>query len=236
MTWMDYANHFQVLSRKKHFSANARSLYYAILEEFNGAFYPEEMYLMNTHLQQMSGINSTHSFDSARTALINAELITHKAQHYRLLTVKTEGKPTETEGKTDGKQAEMSIVPNSNLKIENEDKDKKEEKETPARESISQNSEEVLKTWYDCEGERLFGSKSQSLIYDENTYGKEAVVQAIKTASKTNNYEKFRKVTYNYYKKILENQQKEGENNDGGRNAEEIASESWEREIPEWVQ
>lgn len=105
MKLLEYFKEFQAVSVGRHFSANARSLYYALLEEFDAAFYPAEMFIRNTRLQDIAGINSTHSFDSARNALINAKLITHKKQYYKLLPPQT----AESVGKVDGKSLESGL-------------------------------------------------------------------------------------------------------------------------------
>ena len=84
MTLIDHYNWFQGLSRRENLSANARSLYFAILGEFNEARYPAELKLSNEYLQHLSGIKSSASFDSARNALLNAGAIKSKKRVYKL--------------------------------------------------------------------------------------------------------------------------------------------------------
>ena len=84
MTLIDHYNWFQGLSRRENLSANARSLYFAILGEFNEARYPAELKLSNEYLQHLSGINSSASFNSARNALLNAGAIQSQKRVYKL--------------------------------------------------------------------------------------------------------------------------------------------------------
>ena len=88
MNLMDCFNVFQKVSKALRLSPNARSLYIAILGEFNSARYPEALDIPNALLRHLSGINldgkSDSSFQSARNALQNAGLIKHKNQVYKL--------------------------------------------------------------------------------------------------------------------------------------------------------
>lgn len=77
----------------------------------------------------------------------------------------------------------------------------------PVTDYISSNSAEVKDIWMKCEGEHLYGGAAMGLIELENLYGTEAVCRAIITASQANKYPK---LTYNYVRAILENQQKGG--------------------------
>lgn len=107
MNLIDYFNQFEAASEQWHFSANTRSLYIAILSQFNRAFYPAEMYLLNGELQKMSGIFSNSSFDAARGALIASKLITYKKSHYALCAF---GNGLENEWKPNGNGVENAKV------------------------------------------------------------------------------------------------------------------------------
>ena len=89
MTLIDYFNSFQEVSQRLGLSANARSLYFAILAEFNRLRFPQKLKLTNIYLQQVSSITSSHSFSSARNALQNAGVIRQKKGVYELLSVET---------------------------------------------------------------------------------------------------------------------------------------------------
>ncbi len=111
---------FAILS----FSANARSLFFAILGEFNAARYPSELILRNGSLQQLSGIRASSSFDAARNALINAGAIKHKREVYRL--GEFAGKPVEESWKNRGKpQGLLSVTQEKKKEREREREVKK---------------------------------------------------------------------------------------------------------------
>ena len=99
MKLTEYLKEFQVVSARNHFSANARSLYLALLLEFDRAFYPEQLFLLNGYLQEISGITATSSLDSARTKLVSCKLITHKKNYYGLLLGEASAKLAERENK-----------------------------------------------------------------------------------------------------------------------------------------
>lgn len=90
-----------------------------------------------------------------------------------------------------------------------------------ARENLSVPSKEALNTWEECKGEKLVGAKLQGLTDYENACGTEKIMKAMITASESNDYNKYPLVTYNFFKKVLENQLKEGEGNDRRRVSEE---------------
>ena len=227
---IDHFNAFHIRSQELELSANARSLFFAILGEFNKAQYPAHIKIQNTYLQHLSGIKSTCSFSSDRNALINAGLISHSNQVYTLETFQKDNRNTlesyqkgsrkvlEREQKDFRKVVEspLNTTSMSKITIEKEKEieiEEEGESPAPARENLSTNSTEVLKAWYGNKGEQLAGAKAFALIQDEKLYGTEAVIKAIETASTTNNYEAFPKVTYTYFKIKLEDQLKGGKPN-----------------------
>lgn len=120
MTLIDHFNAFQQVSKLRGFSANVRSLYFAILDEFNALRYPSEIVLENTYLQHLSGIRSTSSFSEARNILINAGLIKFKkinsqrqkyalAEPYAKTEVKGWRHSTEIEQKLNRKPSESRL-------------------------------------------------------------------------------------------------------------------------------
>ena len=117
MTLIDYFNAFQVLNQGRQFSANARSLYYAVLGEFNSARYPLELKLQNGYLQHLSGIPAASSFDVARNTLINAGVISHKRGVYRLGELE---KPVEKSWKNDGKSQAVLNSTKTSINIKKE--------------------------------------------------------------------------------------------------------------------
>lgn len=89
-TLIDFFNGFQSLKRRKRFSAGAQSTYFAILAEFNSAYFPESISISTRDLQQLAGLKSVSSAHECRNVLKNSNLIDFKTQNcttvYRLLT------------------------------------------------------------------------------------------------------------------------------------------------------
>ena len=81
---IDYEKGFHIQSKILCLSANARSLYQAILMEFNQEYYPAELPLPSVYLKQISGIHSSSSFINARKTLIEHGFIFCEDQTYRL--------------------------------------------------------------------------------------------------------------------------------------------------------
>lgn len=226
MSLIDHFNCFQAVSERKEFSPNARSLYYAILAEFNKKRYPESLRLLNGYLQQLSGIYANSSFDSARTALINAKVIWHKKQVYKLLTGKAEGIPhtsatpyLENGGKSDG----TSLVYHSTV-TPAENKNKTEEpfsnsSNARTREpvekiaagavdnsnALSRPSDEVLKLWEGFTGMSMPGPLQMEFVAVENLVDTPALAAAIKAAGLGNKTDSF---SFNYVMTVLYRQLK----------------------------
>ena len=111
MTLIDHYNAFQRVSKIQGFTANVRSLYFALLGEFNELRFPSELVLESTYLQHLSGIRSTSSFNEARGVLISAGLIKYhkynsQRQSYALV---------DTYEKTEVKGCRKSNEPKANL-------------------------------------------------------------------------------------------------------------------------
>jgi hypothetical protein len=196
-------NHLQVVSDRKRFSANVRSLYFAILGEFNkagtGAHFPVEMFLRNDGLQYLSGIKASSSFDAARNALINAKLITHKGGLYSLCGVENKCIPTgnvvenakstfEVKKIKDKKREDQNINPDSNS----------------ACASTGSVSAEVARAWERWENRKMKGGEIYKLWEYETLYGTAAVVSAIDTAGENDKYDH---LTMNYIQAILKKKQ-----------------------------
>jgi len=226
MNLIGYFNAFHVVTQEAGLSANARSLYFAILGEFNRAGYPAELRLSNGYVQNLSGIRSTHSFNTARIALIERGVIEHKSQVYRLkeVTGQTNGYSREIERKTNGNLAENEgktplVTPGSINNVEKEkDLEKKENENARA-------SSEILMTWYKYKGEKLIAGKLYGFTELEKRYGAEVIINAIKISSEKNNYAKFPFVTYQFFKIILEKERR-GENSK--KIYKNVESEDWE--------
>lgn len=238
MTLIDYFNAFQVRSQGLGLTANARSLYFAILGEFNKSQYPAQLKLGNAYLQHLSGITSSHSFDSARNTLINSGLVSHKKQVYTLETLgKEQGKLAETLREEQGKSAErfgkasLGIPPSIPMPIEKEKEREKTKTTTTAtaraREGNGANSVEVQQMWFRCEGQQIPGSMIYALYELEQLHGTENLCKAILTASQNN---KENRLTLNFLKAVLEKQLKGGNKNVGTSEPE-----SWESQQPAWL-
>lgn len=89
-TLIDFFNGFQSLKRRKRFSAGTQSTYFAILAEFNSAYFPESISISTRDLQQLAGLKSVSSAHECRNVLKNNNLIDFKTKNcttvYRLLT------------------------------------------------------------------------------------------------------------------------------------------------------
>ena len=221
MTLIDYFNAFQAVTKAHRFSANARSLYFAILGEFNSLQYPTALKLYNTDLQKLSGINSTSAFDSARTALINANLISHKKQVYSLKDCRNISETIKKEFRNTLESFEKAALVSTSLEVYPEEKDKekniKKENTTTAataraREGfLKEISPKIAETWLNYEGEKLNAGQMIDLYGLEQLYGSDAVVKAIIAASRSNTRPR---LSYNFLKAFLENQQKGATTND----------------------
>ena len=239
MSLIDHFNAFHVRSQELGLTPNARSLYFAILGEFNKMQYPAQIKLQNTYLQHLSGINSTHSFNSARNALINAELISHKKQIYSLETVRKDfGNSSETFRKGFGNSLESSF---STTTISKNNVEKEKEKERDARAYTRDenantatfnnlNSAEVQEMWFRCEGERIPGGIAFGLYELEQLHGTEALCKAIMAASQANTQPR---LSFNFVKAVLDRQQK-GESKNARTDARAVA-EAWEQQQPDWL-
>ena len=233
MNLIDYFNAFHLRAQESGLSANARSLYFAILGEFNRFGYPKQLKLANSYLQHLSSINSTHSFDSARTALINGGFINYKKPFYELAGPVTDAKTKFIPGNSEenlkekgGNFAEISgkelgnflEIPESNTTMSScTEKDKNKNNNNKKNNTRASNSSEVLQLWKDCRGEELICGKAYGMIELERNHGTQVILDAIKTASESNNYTEFPFVTYNFFKKILESHLKGEKINDIGR-------------------
>lgn len=218
MNLFDYFNDFHVLSQKLRLSTDARSLYYAILSEFNRLQYPSELKLPAQYLQFLSGIKTESMLRSSKNALINANVISCKKHVYKLQKTgenpSKNGKPTENQQKSNEKNADFLI--STTISKNNIEKEREREITTTttvttrAREVLSTNSEEVKQAWFLSEGETLKGGYAFDMIQLENTYGTEALVNAITAARRANTQPR---LTYNFLKAVLERQQKGSEKN-----------------------
>lgn len=217
MNLIDHFNAFQAVSECRGLSANARSLYFAILAEFNRQRFPASIKLSNAVLQHLSGIKSSSSFDSARNALINAGVIRHNKLWYELRPMESAGNIVEISPNNFRKTSEIppknfrkssGIVPKDSigLLVMPTDKYKDRQKEgdiTPTAEMRARASEEILKAWELLEGEPLKGGVELGLIDLEKLYGTKAVVQAIVTASQANTRPN---LSFNFVKAVLQRQ------------------------------
>ena len=209
MSLIDHFNAFQVVSETNGLTPNARSLYFAILAEFNRQRFPASAKILNGYLQQLSGITSNSSFDAARTALINAGAIHHKKNIYELKTGNVERKPIETVSnsvensmenqcnsvgkpmenlwKTDGKSLGLLSIPTNEEERERErDVTTTTTPTARASEILSRPSDEVNRAWLLSEGVNLKGGNAQDFAYLENYAGTEALVMAINDARRSN--------------------------------------------------
>lgn len=260
MSLIDHFNAFHVRSQELGLTPNARSLYFAILGEFNKMQYPAQIKLQNTYLQHLCGINSTCSFNGARNALINAGIISHKKQIYALGTVSKdsrnslesvskESRNTLETFQKDFRNSLESSFSTTTISKNNIEKEKEKEKEregearartrtttttTPNFKDNGWVSAEVQETWFKYEGEEMNAATMQKLYPLEQMFDTKAVCDAIFEASARN---KEAKLTFNFVEKILKDQAKGGKAN--GRNNEPARSvanaESWEQQQPDWL-
>lgn len=239
MTLIDYFNAFRAVSKIHRLSANARSLYIAILGEFNSLQYPPTLKLQNTDLQHLSGINSTCSFDSARNALINAELISHKKQIYSLKDSRNSLENFQKDFRNSLERVQKDSFNSMSISKNNIEKEKEEEKDARAytREETTNtatfnnlNSAEVQEMWFRCEGERIPGGIAFGLYELEQLHGTASLCKAIMAASQANTQPR---LSFNFVKAVLERQQK-GESKNARTDARAVA-EAWEQQQPDWL-
>lgn len=227
MNLMDHFNIFQKVAKSLRLSANARSLYVAVLGEFNSARYPVTLNLSNRLLQDISGINAESSFHSARNALLNARLIKAKKQFYTLSSEDALKKIESRLGvsvESPWSQSGVSLEPpwsplgaaldnTTFLSIPknkvDEEVDEDEAPATPASSTrvvpIGDLNPQIYEVWTLYEGENLSGGQILDMYSLEREYGVELLVECIKEASRSNTRQR---LSYNFVKKILENRAK----------------------------
>ena len=71
MGWslIDHFRTFHNLSKEYDLSAGARSVYFALLGEFNAAYWPEELRISDRQMQELSGVKSVATIHDARNLL-----------------------------------------------------------------------------------------------------------------------------------------------------------------------
>ena len=209
---------FQVRSRQKHLSANSRSLYIALLEEFNAAYFPDEMYFENPYLQQLSGINAASSFDAARTKLINVGLIAHKNRVYRLLDTgvsaaeKGRGKIVENSWNNRGNSVGViNVEGTEKTETRNQDQPQPRVREEVPVDDADAGTLKILKTarnlseavkreWLEWNGTPLNMGITLELMNLEEMMGTAALVEQIRNAGRG---DKFGRLTIHFLKSCL---------------------------------
>ena len=93
MGWslIDHFRTFHILSKEYDLSAGARSVYFALLGEFNAAYWPDELRISDRQMQELSGVKSVATVHDARNLLKSLKLIDfrkgkNRKTIYRLLT------------------------------------------------------------------------------------------------------------------------------------------------------
>ena len=218
---------FQEASRRQRLSANARSLYVALLGEFYSAGYVEELALSNVYLQELSGIRSTNSFASARAALQNVGLIHHKKGVYRL---QESGKATETGVKGRG----FNKYTRTKAKEKDGDGDAREPQPQKFLKAALSGFQKppveldagVLEVWKRCEGVEPDYAKAEGLKRFEVRYGADLLKEAILKAKQD---DRWGYLTLGYVKLKLEQLREGLPRNEVSKVAvTTIAAESWE--------
>ena len=206
MTLIDHFNAFQTCCECRNFTANARSLYYAILSEFNKRRFPEELKLSNCYLQEASGITARSSFDAARNVLISTNVIKHKHGTYSLVEpIKIFNDCGYTWEYPKAVANEKTVATPESVPAS---------KETPVTTAddwrvYAKNflSPEVLEAWSNGKGEALEGYKILDMRNLEKLHGTKKILAAIEDASLSCNYDDFHKLTYKLFKMKLNNPQ-----------------------------
>lgn len=207
MTLIDYFNSFQDVSQLEGLSANARSLYYAILSEFNRLRFPPKLKIANVYLQQVSSITSTASFKSARNALLNAKVITCQKRVYTL----------ETSMQTLRKSFEKVVKESQGL-LTNPGLPLKTEKEGDLREATAPSTTEtsgqlnlaecsvvVRQIWEAYTGRPLTPGLNADLAKFEGEIGTQPLITAIQRAARANKRES---IDLNYLEAFVHPRQK----------------------------
>ena len=66
---IDFVRAFHAYSKKHELTANTRSLYYALLGEFNAGFWSQELCFSDRTMQTLAGVKSLHGIHDAKSAL-----------------------------------------------------------------------------------------------------------------------------------------------------------------------
>lgn len=251
MTLIDCFNTFQKVSKGLRLSANARSLFTAVLGEFNSAKYPETLSLSNCLLRDISGIKSESSFHSAKNALVNARLIHSKKSVYSLTPdealskmeqrFKTFAGSTCNQHQADvsdtwnplgARSEDSNIITMPKNKVERDKEVEARTRKATATSMFKDNgwvSAKLQEAWFKYEGQQMNSATMQKMYPMEKTFGTEAVCKAVFEASARN---KEAKLTYNFVEKILQSQMKGGTPN-GSKHIGN--AESWEQQSPDWL-
>ena len=191
--------------------------------------------LMYLHL--WNKFNEAHYPETLR--ITDAELL----KEMRLYD--TNGKPSSIEVLRRGRQRlkarglieceiEKGYAPTYKLiKLYDEDELPIEEKAV-GQKCISENSAGVLQAWKDNRGEPLKGGIAQEMIQLEKQYGTKMIVRAIVNAGKANDYGRYFKLYYRFFKAILAQEIVKGGEQNGKivpiSGKSKPAVEDWERE------
>ena len=246
---LNQLNAFFNLTQERTICGSDQLLYLHLFNRFNKAHWTQSMSIPDRELitamrlyessGKPVGVNTLYR---SRSRLKSAGLINFKSgkgsdcTEYELIQLYPVDTPVDTPADT---------LPPSQKNYTREDvKDEEDvKKEIKKIARASGISEEVLKTWQDCEGVKLNGAQLLDLHNQEILYGTEKIVKTIKFATLSCNAEQFPNLMYSYFKKILENpknQQKGVTKNAGNgktvkRGANTGSPEDWEQRRPDWL-
>lgn len=198
-TLIDFTRGFHSLSKELILSAGVRSLYTALVGEFNEARWPERISFSDRELKTLAGLKSVSTVHEAKLVLKNHNLIdfttTRGAQGRSEYQLRTEHLPnikidsTEHYPNNDRTITEhcsrFSVTQNPSLR---EDERQKTEGGAGARESVS---EDVFKVWAGEMPRPLTASEKYTLAEFEETYGISKVKSAIITVRRNRHYPTF---------------------------------------------
>ena len=212
-TLIDHFNGFEIMSQGKNFSGGVRSVYYAILAQFNRRGYPAELSLSTRDLKELAGLKSVATVQECRNVLKNHRLIDFKTVKgisvYRLLTEHlTDSRRTATAGFNmraggESRPKTEDFLKNNNDTRTRELKESNELKAVDAQEHASE-LDAILDEW---QTSGCFAKLDFQLISELDALlkklGVSAIREAMDKAKRSNNNRNG--VSFSYFKAVLEN-------------------------------
>lgn len=229
---IDHFRMFHELSKEYELSASARSVYFALLGEFNAAFWPDELKISDRSMLELSGVKSTATVHDARNLLKLMNLIDfrkgkNRKTIYKILN-KARDKQSENTNRTptESSNEQSALFLMSSCGLVGKTEDERQSQPPPPREgqttkrgllSVSKNEEnaeeydidEIVEEWTESP---CFSKLDFELITEianlVKKHGKAKVKEAMGKAKRANNNRNG--VSFAFFKAILEKESEKG--------------------------